>query len=138
MKTIRNNTARSLGIPGARADVLPPKSTLDVSDGRYDEMVSNKMVAQWFKRGMLSVDGEAPGDPPKQTKPASGPKQRKLSRERRPDPLPDGVEEKGIFTHHTGGGYYDVYVNGIKVTTEKVRGKKNAEEIAAEYETPEE
>jgi hypothetical protein len=139
MKTISNNTRRSLGIPGAVAIVLEPGGTVEVSESRYDEMRNNRMVNQWFQRGMLSEGGKAPERAKKSAPEAVSPAQKRSARSDRPaEPLPDGVDEVGVHLYHVGGGYYHVYVNGFKVTTDKVRGKANAEEVAAEYENPEE
>jgi len=46
--------------------------------------------------------------------------------------LPDGVTGEGIEVHHKGGGWYEVYVNGFKVTDTNVR-KDEANDVAAEY-----
>lgn len=131
MKKIRNNTRRSLGIPGAVALIIKPGQEEEVSDSRYVEMSTNKLVAQWIKRGMLSIDGAAPEKAHKEVKKEKL-KTASSRKDRAPAPLPDGVEEVGVFKHHVGGGWWDVYVNGIKVTTDKVR-KDDAENIADEY-----
>lgn len=145
MKKILNNSRRSRGIPGSPALILAPGEEKKVNETFFESMLKNHTVSQWISQGLIVVDGENVEPPAKrELKPR---KQSGVGLNRRaartatqrdipPPELPDGVEEKGVFLHHHGGGYYDVYVNGIKVTTEKVRGKDVANEIAAEYENP--
>jgi len=47
--------------------------------------------------------------------------------------LPEGITGQGTEVHHLGGGWYEVYVNGFKVTDRNVR-KDEAKTIAEEYE----
>ncbi len=135
MKVLTNNGKRRLGIPGRPAIILASgESSPPLSDAQIKVIKRNKTVARWLDRNILSLhehDDEV--IPPKNR---AVPKARARSRNRRDERkeqvLPKDVTGEGIEVHHNGGGWYEVYVNGFKVTDRNVR-KDEAEEIAAEY-----
>lgn len=140
MKVIKNNGTRRLGIPGRPAIILAPGDTAPVTDAQAADMERNRTVSRWLERGVLTVrDSNAkepiPPVPPVRSAP---PRQRVRPRvggrsdTREELVLPDGVTGEGIEVHHKGGGWYEVYVNGFKVTDTNVR-KDEAHEVAAEY-----
>lgn len=125
---LTNNARRRLGIPGRTAIILNPKQTVEISEMQYDEMKRNRTVSHWLSAGVLTV-----GESSKPVKVAVD-KQPEDKPKTKPKPdAPEGVSQEGVQLNHLGGGWYEVYVNGFKVTTHNVR-KKVAEEIAAEYE----
>jgi hypothetical protein len=139
MKVVKNNGARRLGIPGRPAIILAPGGSAPVTDDQLEDMGRNRTVSRWIERGVLSLvdsnDKEpAPGPlvksaPPRQrVRPSVGGRLDK----RVELVLPEGVTGEGIEVHHKGGGWYEVYVNGFKVTDTNVR-KDEAQEVAAEY-----
>ena len=142
MKVLCNSGARRLGIPGRPAIVLAPGDTVPVTDDQLAEMDRNRTVSRWIERGVLTVRDSNANEPSKPAIPVnSAPAPR--HRARRPSVggradkreelvLPDGVTGEGIEVHHKGGGWYEVYVNGFKVTDTNVR-KDEAQEVAAEY-----
>lgn len=122
---LTNNARRRLGIPGRTAIILNPNQTIEISKLQYDEMQKNRTTSHWLKAGVLSVDKSSkPVKVEVNVQPEAEP-------EAEPD-APEGVSEEGVRLNHLGGGWYEVYVSGFKVTTHNVR-KKVAEEMAAEY-----
>ena len=104
-------------------------------------MGDNKTVARWLASGVLTTqDSDAKTDTaaPVKPLPPAEPRQRVRPRvgdrtdKREELVLPDGVTGEGVEVHHRGGGWYEVYVNGFKVTDTNVR-KDEAQDIAAEY-----
>ena len=140
MKVLKNSGTRRLGIPGRPAIILAPGETVPVTDDQLESMGDNKTVARWLDRGVLTTedsDAKQPEAPVKPLQPAE-PRQRVRPRvgsradKREELVLPDGVTGEGVEIHHSGGGWYEVYVNGFKVTDSNVR-KDEAQEVAAEY-----
>lgn len=142
MKVITNKGRRRLGIPGSPALVLGAEESAKVTDKQVAEFEKNRTTKLWLERGVLVLtdEGEDAGPPdmkPKQrhssgiVKPGRGIRPERDKRE--VEELPDGVEGDGVEMHHSGGGWWSVYVNGFKVTDRKVR-KDEAESIAKEYE----
>jgi hypothetical protein len=139
MKVLKNNGARRLGIPGRPAIILAPGDTVPVTDAQLADMDRNRTVSRWLERGVLAVrDSNAnepdPAPPVRSAPPRPRVRPRVGGRTdvREELVLPDGVTGEGIEVHHNGGGWYQVYVNGFKVTDSNVR-KDEAHEIAAEY-----
>jgi len=139
MKVLRNSGARRLGIPGRPAIILSPGEKAPVTDAQLKDMEKNKTVVRWLDRGVLTLlDGDAPELEPAPLVKSAPPRQRVRPRvggrtdKREELVLPDGVTGEGIETHHKGGGWYEVYVNGFKVTDANVR-KDEAEDIVNEY-----
>ena len=139
MKVLRNNGSRRLGIPGRPAIILAPGDTEPVTDAQLADMDNNKTVSRWLSRGVLTVrDSNAKDPDPAPVVRSAPPRQRVRPRVggrtdvREELVLPDGVTGEGVETHHKGGGWYEVYVNGFKVTDTNVR-KDEAEEITKEY-----
>lgn len=140
MKVLRNSGSRRLGIPGRPAIILAPGDSIPVDDAQLKDMERNRTVARWLDRGVLTLrDADAKelekAAPPVRSAP---PRQRVRPRvggrtdKREELVLPDGVNGEGVEIHHKGGGWYEVYVNGFKVTDSNVR-KDEADEIATEY-----
>jgi hypothetical protein len=136
MKRIRNTARRRLGIAGRPAIILAPNESEEITDERLEKIQQNKTVAKWFDAGVLEIiDGEeAPA--PKRIKPQKptvipAVKGRKPD-ERKEEPLPEGLTGEGVELQRNGG-WFQVYVNGFKVTDRNVR-KDEAERIASEYE----
>jgi len=139
MKVLRNNGTRRLGIPGRPAIILAPGDTVPVTDAQIAEMGRNRTVSRWLERKVLVVrDGNANDPDPVPPVRSATPRQRVRPRVggrtdvREELVLPEGVTGEGIEVHHNGGGWYEVYVNGFKVTDSNVR-KDEAQDIAAEY-----
>ena len=133
MKKLINNGRRRLGVLGSPALVLSPGESAPVTDKQIAGFQRNKTVLRWLEVGTLNViddDGnvETPKLTPK-TKAALKPNQDI----RTEATLPDGLTGEGVERHHLGGGWYQVYVSGFKVTDSNVR-KDEAKSIAAEYE----
>jgi hypothetical protein len=143
MKVLLNNGRRRLGIPGHPAIILAPGEATPVDDLQIKEMHKNKTVVRWLESETLVLDDAEKikelQDKPA-TKKAEKPKRPARPRpprgkkdEREPQVLPDGLTGKGVELNHLGGGWYEVFVNGFKVTDKNVR-KDEAQEIATEYE----
>ena len=132
MKVITNKGRRRLGVPGRRALILDPNQAVPVSESQLDEIGKNRTAARWLASGVLVVtdDGEVVETP----KPQPKTMRVKEDRDKREElVLPEGLTGEGIEQHSNGGGWWDVYVNGFKVTDRKVR-QDEATAIAAEYE----
>ena len=130
MKVLRNAGKRRLGIPGRPAIILAPGESAPITDSQLAAMERNKTVARWLDRGVLSVS-DSDGKEPEAKK--AKPKPKRNRRDDREDQvLPEGVTGEGVETHHKGGGWYEVYVNGFKVSDSNIR-KDEAESMAAEY-----
>ncbi len=140
MTKLTNKGARRLGVPGRPAIILDPAQSVSITDAQLQDIRKNRTVARWLESGVLVL-----GDQPvkvevdvKQLKSAAPKKRpvqqpRPISQDKREVvDLPDGVTGDGVEKHHAGGGWWDVYVNGFKVTDRKVR-KDEAGSIAAEY-----
>ena len=139
MKVLRNSGSRRLGIPGRPAIILAPGDTTPVTDEQLADMGRNRTVARWLDRGVLTTrDSNAEDPAPAPPVRSAPPRQRQRPRvggrtdKREELVLPDGVTGEGIEVHHKGGGWYEVYVNGFKVTDSNVR-KDEANDVAAEY-----
>ncbi len=136
MKVLTNDGKRRLGISGRPAIILAPgESSPPLNDAQIEVIKRNKTVARWLSNGILRLrdEGEEVTVPEKEVVPKKRvrPHGRRDDRERQV--LPEGLTGKGTEVHHSGGGWYEVYVNGFKVTDSNVR-KDEATEIAAEYE----
>ena len=140
MKLLINNGRRRLGITGRPAIILSPGDSVPLSPAQIDEIRRNRTVCKWLGSGVLqlidSKDVVEKAHSPVVT--PSRPRPHMKMRLKRGDVreklvLPKGVTGEGVETHHKGGGWYEVYVNGFKVTDSNVR-KDEATEIAAEYE----
>ena len=139
MKVLRNNGSRRLGIPGRPAIILAPGDTAPVTAAQLADMERNRTVSRWLERGVLTVrDSDANDLEPAPPVRSAPPRQRVRPRVggrtdvREELVLPDGVTGEGVEIHHNGGGWYEVYVNGFKVTDTNVR-KDEAEDVAKEY-----
>jgi len=132
---LTNNARRRLGIPGRPAIILEPDQTVEITESQLGVIKANKTVERWLHSGILTV-GEPVHKvevekPPKVIQRAStGIKDRDP---RKTEPLPEGVTGEGTELQHVGGGWYQVYVNGFKVTDKNVR-KDEAESLSTEYE----
>lgn len=130
MKKLINQARRRLGVPGSPAIVMAPGESVAITDSRVAALQKNRMVSRWLEVGVLAImddDGnelklksESPAPKPKKAVPKEA-------------VLPDGLTGEGAELHHLGGGWYQVYVNGFKVTDSNVR-KDRAKELSAEYE----
>jgi len=135
MKFITNKGRRRLGVPGRPALILDPNQSAQIDESQLDALRRNRTVARWLEAGVLVLSNEAGVA----EKPAPMPKVRPgarvvAERDKRVEAvLPEGVTGTGAEIYQAGGGWYEVYVNGFKVTDKKVR-KDEAETIAAEYE----
>ena len=139
MKVLKNNGSRRLGIPGRPAIILAPGDSVPVTAGQLADMERNRTVSRWMERGVLTVRASDANEPaPARIVRSAPPRPRVRPRvggrtdTREELVLPDGVTGEGVETHHKGGGWYEVYVNGFKVTDTNVR-KGEAEDVAAEY-----
>ena len=134
MKKIINKGRRRLGIPGRPALILNADEAQPITENQIEEIRKNRTVANWLERGVLLIvnDGEEPEQFEK-VDPAPRPKRRNHPKLdiRQPEVLPEGITGEGTEFHHLGGGWYQVYVNGFKVTDSNVR-KADAETIAVE------
>lgn len=136
MTTVTNNGKRRLGIAGRPSIILDPGQTSEpLSAERYQSILSNRVNARWIEAGILLVKGaDAPApkaskeEAPKET--GKGKKEKLVAL---PDDFPEDLTGEGVELHHTGGGWYDVYVNTFKVTSDQKVKKARALEIAAEY-----
>lgn len=139
MKVLKNNGKRRLGIAGRPAIILAPGEFVPVDKTQIKEMKKNRTVSRWIKTGLLELCDECDikSEPAKVVTPKRGSGHRHgrgmKNDERETVVLPKGVTGKGAELHHKGGGWYEVYVNGFKVTDTNVR-KNEAEAIATEYE----
>lgn len=140
MKRVINNGRRRLGIPGRPAIILNPKESVSITDEQEKAITENRTAARWLDVGVIAiVDDSAPVESPQRVKserlPVTSATRRPASGAdvRQPETLPDGISGEGIERHHLGGGWYQVYVNGFKVTDRNVR-KTEAEQIESEYE----
>jgi len=141
MKQLTNMGTRRLGIAGRHALILNPRESAQVTDAQVTEMKKNRTTARWLEAGVLVLTGDdgnievhVPIQRQKRSPAIAVRKIPRVDRDKREEAvLPEGVEGEGVEHHHAGGGWWDVYVNGFKVTDRKVR-KDEAESIAAEYE----
>jgi len=132
---LTNNARRRLGIPGRPAIILEPDQTVEITDDQLKVIKANRTVERWLDSGILTV-----GEPVHKVKIEKQPKviERKTTgmkeRDKREDvPLPDGITGEGTELYNAGGGWYQVYVNGFKVTDKSGR-KDEAESLSTEYE----
>ena len=134
---LTNAGGRRLGVPGRPALILDPNQTVDVDASQMDEFRRNRTVCRWLESGILVLsDGAGKTAPvpvyvtPKPTRPVGVKPNRDVREE---VVLPKGITGEGVERNHLGGGWWEVYVNGFKVTDRNVR-KDEAQSIAAEYE----
>ena len=134
---LKNAGRRRLGVPGRPALILEPNQIVDVDASQMDEFQKNRTVCRWLESGVLILfDGAEKASPvpvfvtPKPTRPVGIKPDRDVREEQ---VLPKGITGEGVERNHLGGGWWEVYVNGFKVTDRNVR-KDEAETIAAEYE----
>lgn len=131
---LTNKAGRALGLPGAFLSlVVEPGETIEITQTQLEEFKGNATVNRWLNSGTLQLGDVPPA-------PAHGPVIEDEVEWREPEntaDVPDYVPEDGVYVHHLGGGFYEVWVNQFKVTDENVRGKPAAEAIAAEYAQPE-
>ncbi|MGH8034021.1 MAG: hypothetical protein ACREO9_02260 [Lysobacterales bacterium] len=100
--------------------------TLNISPAQYFAMCESKIACRWVETGVLLVtDAPQPWKQPELKRPA-------VEDQVNANQLPAELTGEGVEQFHTGGGWWDVYVNGFKVTIEKVR-KAEAQQIAEEY-----
>ena len=135
MKVLINKGRRRLGIPGRPAIILDPNQSVEITEARQDEISRNRTVARWLETGTLIItDDGKPQEPKAIVTARRSAITTKAKRDQREEiVLPEGVTGKQVETHHLGGGWYEVYVNGFKVTDRNVR-KDEAKTIAEEYE----
>jgi hypothetical protein len=136
MKVIINNGRRRLGVPSRPALILNPKESAPITDVQIEQLLAQRTASRWLESGVLEIKDSAEAEAPAMVKVAERPKvvrKYKDRDERKPEELPDGVTGEGVETHHLGGGWYCVFVNGFRVTDSNVR-KDAAETIASEYE----
>ena len=135
MRKLINKGRRRLGIPGRPALILEPNESAVVEESQIADMRRNRTVARWLEVGVLIlIDDDGMIEVPK-PQPKARPRARvKADRDQRVEVvLPEGVTGKGVERKHTGAGWWEVYVNGFKVTDRKVR-KDESLSIAKEYE----
>jgi hypothetical protein len=135
MKKLTNKGSRRLGIPGRPALILDPNESASINGQQFESMLRNKTVSRWLDVGVLVIDGSENEDIPLKKVPTqkTGIKSRANRDKRKELVLPDGLKGKGTEFHHLGGGWWQVYVNGFRVTDHNVR-KDEAKTIATEYE----
>lgn len=127
MITITNNSRRRIAVPCSPAIFLDAGASKDdVTEAQWAEIKRHRMNLQRLESGLLTVSGESRSQV-----------RAKVRSRAVEDPtfglnLPEGITGKGVEFDQSGG-WYDVYVNGMKATTSRVR-KAEAEKIAAEYE----
>lgn len=137
MKSLINKGRRRLGIPGRPAIILNPDESKEITDEQERELIRNRTVSRWLEAGVLVITGAQ--DKPAKTsnvkpkRPNPPPTRKREHDERKVEPLPDGVSGEGVEIQHLGGGWYQVFVSGFKVTDRNVR-KDEAKSIASEYE----
>jgi hypothetical protein len=135
MKVLTNKGARRLGVPGRPAIILNANESVPISDSQLENIQKSSTAVRWLESGVLLITDGEPGPeiepkPPSKAKPGV---RRTSNRDKREKVvLPDGVTGEGTECHHKGGGWWEVYVNGFRVTDRNVR-KDEAETIAAEY-----
>jgi len=137
---LTNAGRRRLGVPGRPALILDPNQSVLVDSSQIDQMRKNRTVSRWLESGVLVLsddEGKTPvpvyvtPNPPVRT---TGVRVARVDRDQREEvTLPKGVTGEGVERFHLGGGWWEVYVNGFKVTDRNVR-KDEAQSIAAEYE----
>jgi hypothetical protein len=140
MNVLINKGRRRLGIPGRPAIILDAGANVTLTDEQLESIQENRTVTRWLEVGVLEItDGSAlKADKQGQVPRPKTPKPRPAATPRRDDErdvekLPEGVTGDGVEMHHLGGGWWQVFVNGFKVTDRNVR-KDEAKSIAAEYE----
>lgn len=97
---------------------LKPGAEVAVSQSDLDKMLQKGRFKVLVDVGTIKV---LPGDAPAPE-----------VKDERPEQKPEGVTGEGIEITHTGAGWYEVHVNGMKVTDKGVR-KDDAERIAEDY-----
>jgi len=138
MKQLINKGRRRLGVPGRPAIILDPNQSVVIDDRQADEIQKNRTCARWLQVGVLVLT-ESDGVVIQPEKVVRQPIVRKRQRvvakrdEREEVVLPESVTGEGVEIHHLGGGWYEVWVNGFKVTDKNIR-KDTAQAIAGEYE----
>jgi len=139
MKKLTNNGSRRLGVPGRPALILSPSESALIDDDQLRIMQQNRTVSRWLESGVLSLTKpgaddkyiEQPARKPSRAK-RNPVKRHQRKDERKVQELPEGLTGDGIEYNHLGGGWWQVFVNGFKVTDRNVR-KAEAETIATEY-----
>jgi hypothetical protein len=130
MNVLVNKGRRRLGISGRPALILNADEAVKIGDDQLAEISKNRTVARWLESGVLCVMSEQEYDAqnhaktvvPKQERPRPARRTRPPKKDdRKVEPLPDGVTGEGFEIHHSGGGWYQVFVNGFKVTDRNVR-----------------
>ena len=137
MKALRNNGKRRLGVPGRPAIILAPGESQPITDEQLKEIKRNRTVVRWLDRGVLQVlkAGDVVKTPPgvKKATPKPG-RRRAVDRgKREKQVLPEGVTGDGVEIHSKGGGWYELWVHGFKVTDRSVR-KDEVEAMVKDYE----
>lgn len=123
MNTITNNGARRIAVPCDPAMVLEPGQSGHVTDGQLADIEARPNSSRWIETGMLKVERNTVKPEPEA---AAG------NSEADDLGLPEGLTGEGVEFEKLAGGWFHVWVNGLKVTTSRVR-KARAKEIAAEY-----
>jgi hypothetical protein len=137
MKVLTNKGRRRLGVPGRPAIIIDANQGVPITEAQLEDIQKNRTVSRWLDAGVLVVS-DGPLDLTPVSEPAAAPRAGRgrtaRDRDKREEvELPEGVTGEGIESHHIGGGWWEVYVNGFKVTDHNVR-KDEAESIASEYE----
>lgn len=138
MKKLTNRGTRRLGVPGRPAIILNPNESALINKDQLAEMQKNRTVSRWLESGVLLLSEPGENDdlappPQRQSRARRNPKALPRRDQRKVEKLPEGVKGEGVEYNHLGGGWYQVYVNGFKVTDRNVR-KAEAETMATEYE----
>jgi len=135
MKVITNKGRRRLGVPGRPALILDPGQSASVDSQQLESFRRNRTVSRWLEAGVLVLSDEVGVVEVPKPQPKVRPGIRvAVERDKRVEEvLPEGVTGQGVEISQSGGGWYQVYVNGFKVTDRNVR-KDEAESISAEYE----
>lgn len=137
MKALRNNGKRRLGVPGRPAVILAPGEFRPITNEQLKEIKRNRTVARWLDRGVLQIveeDDVVKASPEVKKRTAKPGRRRAVDRGKREKlVLPEGVTGKGIEIHKKRGGWYELYVNGFKVSDSNLR-KNAVEEMAKDYE----
>ena len=139
MTLLTNTGRRRIGIPVRPALILDGGQSVSVTDEEVNAIRKNRTVERWLESGVLTLsDGPVKVEVDVETHKTFAPQRKpRVPKIAKPDTrevvnLPEGVTGEGVECHHAGGGWWEVYVNGFKVTDRKVR-KDESESIASEY-----
>ena len=139
LKRLTNKGQRRLGVPGRPAIILRPNESAILNEQQVADIHKNRTVTRWIKSGILELSDTDETVEPKKVRSKIAPRSRPrikgvTMRDKREElVLPKGITGKGVEINHVGGGWWEIYVHGFKVTDRNVR-KDERDEIAKEYE----